>query len=213
MLKLGVLISGRGSNLQAILDAVAEGRLDADVRLVISNRAKAQGLERAAAAGVPTKVLRHRDYADRESFDGAMVEALRQGGVDWVVLAGFMRIVTPIFLRAFPDRVVNIHPSLLPAFPGVDAQQQAIDYGVRVSGCTVHLVNEGVDAGPVIVQSVVPVRQDDDRDRLAARILEREHETLVKALGWIAEGRLRLERDGDETRPRVVIEGVEASGN
>lgn len=204
MLKLGVLISGRGSNLQAILDAVAEGRLAAEVRLVLSNKAKAQGLERAAAAGVPTQVLRHRDFSDRESFDAAMVKALREAGVEWVVLAGFMRIVTPIFLRAFDNRVVNIHPSLLPAFPGVDAQQQAVDYGVSVSGCTVHLVDEGVDAGPIIAQAVVPVEPGDDRDRLAARILEREHDTLVQALTWIAEGRLVLElREGG--RPRVVI--------
>lgn len=206
-LKLGVLISGRGSNLQAILDAIAEDRLAAEIGLVISNKPKALGLERAAAAGVPTRVIDHRDHAARESFDAAVVESLVEAGVEWVVLAGFMRIVTPVFLRAFEGRVINIHPSLLPAFPGVDAQGQAIAYGVRVSGCTVHLVNEGVDAGPIIAQAVVPVRRDDDRDALAARILAREHELLVRVLGWIAEGRFALEQ-GAEGRPRVMLDGA-----
>lgn len=208
MLKLGVLISGRGSNLQAILDAIADGRLAAEVTLVLSNRQKAQGLERAASAGVPTKVIRHRDHDERETFDAAMVDALTAAGVDWVVLAGFMRIVTPVFLRAFPCRVINIHPSLLPAFAGVDAQQQALDYGVRVSGCTVHLVDEGVDAGPIVAQAVVPVLPSDDRDALARRILEREHDLLVRALGWIAEGRLAVQPAEAGGRPRVVVEGA-----
>ncbi len=203
MLRLGVLISGRGSNLQAILDAVGSGELAADVRLVLSNVAGAAGLERARAAGVDTQVIRHRDFAAREPFDAAMVDALRAAGAEWVVLAGFMRVVTPVFLRAFPDRVINIHPSLLPAFPGVDAQQQAIDYGVRASGCTVHLVDEGVDAGPILAQAVVPVRQDDDRDRLVARILVQEHRLLVQTLQWIAEGRLTVDRSGARVRAQL----------
>ncbi|MEQ9318522.1 MAG: phosphoribosylglycinamide formyltransferase [Polyangiaceae bacterium] len=209
MLKLGVLISGRGSNLQAILDAIERGRLAARVAVVLSNRSKAEGLERAAAAGVPTTVVRHGDHADREAFDAAMVRELKSAGVDWVVLAGFMRIVTPVFLGAFPRRVLNIHPSLLPAFAGVDAQQQALDYGVRVSGCTVHLVDEGVDAGPIIAQAVVPVRPDDDRDALSHRILTQEHELLIRALGWIADGRLAVEPAEDGGRPRVVVDGAE----
>jgi phosphoribosylglycinamide formyltransferase 1 len=200
VMKLGVLISGRGSNLGAILDAVAQERIDAEVRLVVSNKAKALGLERAQAAGVATRVIRHRDYADREAFDAAMVDALRGAGVDWVVLAGFMRIVTPVFLRAFENRVVNIHPSLLPAFPGVDAQLQALTYGVRISGCTVHLVDEGVDAGPILAQAAVPVKAGDDRDALAARILAEEHRLLAGTLIRIAKGALDLRGDG---RPEV----------
>jgi phosphoribosylglycinamide formyltransferase-1 len=186
-----VLISGRGSNLQAILDAIAQGSLDARVRVVVSNVAGAAGLERAAQAGVPTEVISHRGR-DRQSFDEALVARLRAAEVSWVVLAGFMRIVTPVFLRAFPDRVINIHPSLLPAFPGVDAQAQALAHGVKVSGCTVHLVTEGVDAGPIIAQAAVPVLPGDDRDALAERILAREHETLVQALQYAAEHRLHV---------------------
>ncbi|MEM9695161.1 MAG: phosphoribosylglycinamide formyltransferase, partial [Myxococcota bacterium] len=159
--RLGILISGRGSNMAAILDAIADGELRAEARLVLSNKAAAPGLERARAAGVRTAVVRHRDYPSREAFDEAMVAELKAVEVDWVVLAGFMRIVTPVFLRAFPWRVVNIHPSLLPAFVGVDAQAQALAYGVKVSGCTVHLVDEGVDAGPILAQAAVPVRPDD----------------------------------------------------
>ncbi len=196
MLQLGVLISGRGSNLQAILDAIDAGSLDAQVRIVISNKRKALGLERARAAGIPTAVLSHRKFDSRESFDAGLVEQLRAAEVEWVVLAGFMRIVTSRFLSAYPQRVVNIHPSLLPSFPGVDAQQQAIDAGVRVSGCTVHLVNEGVDAGPILAQAAVPVLPDDDRDALAGRILEQEHALLARTLQWIAEGRLSM-RDTD----------------
>jgi phosphoribosylglycinamide formyltransferase-1 len=203
MLQLGVLISGRGSNLQAILDAIASGRLDARVRLVISNRKNAAGLARAERAGVPTRVISHRGFADRESFDAELVAALRGAEAEWVVLAGFMRILTPSFVRAFPDRVVNIHPSLLPAFPGVDAQKQALDRGVRVSGCTVHLVDEGVDAGPILTQAAVPVLAGDDRDLLAARILEQEHQLLTQTLQWIAEGRFVVQRDGDEVQVQL----------
>ncbi len=209
MLQLGVLISGRGSNLQAILDAIAAGRLDAEVRLVISNRPNAAGLERAEQAGVPTHVIDHKAFPKREAFDRALVTALREAGVQWVVLAGFMRILTASFLDAFPLRVVNIHPSLLPAFPGVDAQSQAIDYGVRVSGCTVHLVNEGVDAGPILAQAVVALGQDDDRDSFASRLLTHEHDLLVRSLQWIAEGRLKiLKPASDDGRPRVRLEGI-----
>ena len=190
MLDLGVLISGRGSNLQAILDAVAESRLDARVRLVLSNRRRALGLEHASAAGVATRVISHRRYDDRASFDRAMVDALREAGVEWVVLAGFMRVVTPVFLDAFPGRVLNIHPSLLPSFPGVDAQRQALEHGVKVAGCTVHLVDAGVDSGPILAQAAVPVLDGDDRDRLAERILAEEHRLLVNTLQAIAAGQL-----------------------
>lgn len=211
MLELGVLISGRGSNLQAILDAIAGGRLDARVRLVIANQADAAGLERAERAGIATRVIRHRAFPDRAAFDAELVSALSRAEVDWVVLAGFMRILTTTFLDAFPDRVVNIHPSLLPAFPGVDAQQQALDYGVRVSGCTVHLVDAGVDAGPIIAQAVVPVLPDDDKGALGARILEQEHRLLPRVLQWIAEDRVVVER-ADPGSPRVRVRGVDWPG-
>jgi phosphoribosylglycinamide formyltransferase-1 len=204
-LRLGVLISGRGTNLQAIVDAVRDGRLDADIRVVLSNRADAAGLTRAAEAGVATDVVSHRAYPDRASFDRAMVERLRQADVEWVVLAGFMRIVTPAFLDAFPSRVVNIHPSLLPSFPGIDAHAQAIAYGVKLSGCTVHLVTEGVDAGPVLAQRAVPVRPDDDVDSLSERILVQEHELLVSTLQAIASGALTVEPAEEGKRPRAWL--------
>ena len=205
MLALGVLISGRGSNLQAILDAVAARELDAEIRLVLSNRADAAGLERANQAGIPTAVIDHKAYRDRQSFDAAVVERLQAAGVEWVVLAGFMRIVTPLFLQAFPNRVVNIHPSLLPAFPGVDAQAQALAHGVRITGCTVHMVNEGVDAGPILAQAAVAVALDDTPESLAARILVEEHRLLVETLQAIAENRLIVETGADgRTRARMA---------
>jgi phosphoribosylglycinamide formyltransferase-1 len=188
-LDLGVLISGRGSNLQAILDAIERGSLDARVRLVISNRPGAPGIERAERAGVPTRVIPHKDYPDRERFDAALAGALREAGAAWIVLAGFMRLLTPVFLDAFPGRVINIHPSLLPAFPGVDAQGQALAHGVRMTGCTVHLVDAGTDTGPILAQAAVPVLDGDDRDALAERILGFEHALLVEVLARIAEGR------------------------
>jgi phosphoribosylglycinamide formyltransferase-1 len=191
-MNLGVLISGRGSNLAAILTAIEEGALPARVALVISNKPGAAGLARAEAAGVATRVVPHGEYQGRAAFDGALVAELRQASVDVVVLAGFMRLLTPVLLDAFPDRVVNIHPALLPAFPGVDAQAQALSYGARVTGCTVHFVDAGTDTGPVIAQAAVPVLEGDDRDSLAARILPVEHALLVRALGWIAAGKVEV---------------------
>ena len=191
-MNLGVLISGRGSNLAAILAAIADGTLPARVALVVSNKPDAPGLARAAAAGVPTRVVPHGAYPDRAAFDAALVAALREAAVSVVVLAGFMRLLTPVLLDAFPDRVVNIHPALLPSFPGVDAQAQALAYGARISGCTVHFVDAGTDTGPIIAQAAVPVLEGDDRDALAARILPREHELLVRALGWIAAGKVTV---------------------
>lgn len=190
--KLGVLISGRGSNLGAILSAIDAGILPAHVALVISNKADAAGLQRAQEAGVPTRVIPHGGHPDRAAFDAALVAALREAGVELCVLAGFMRLLTPTFLDAFPNRVVNIHPALLPAFPGVDAQAQALAYGARVTGCTVHFVDAGTDTGPVIAQSVTPILDGDTRDTLAARLLPQEHALLVKALGWIAEGKVEV---------------------
>jgi phosphoribosylglycinamide formyltransferase-1 len=207
-MNLGVLISGRGTNLAAILDAVARGDLPARVALVVSNKPEAAGLVRAAAASVPTRVIPHGSFPDRMAFDEALVAAMREASVDAVVLAGFMRLLTPFFLRSFPDRVVNIHPSLLPAFPGVDAQAQALAYGARVTGCTVHLVDAGVDSGPIIAQAAVPVLEGDDRDTLAARILAREHELLVRALGWLAAGKVEVIPPAAEgERPTVRVRG------
>jgi len=201
MIRLGVLVSGGGTNFQAILDAITRGELDAKVAVVVSNRAGAGALDRARRAGVPTTVLSHRDFATREAFDEAIVRALRDHGVEWVVLAGFMRLVTPVLLDAFPDRVINIHPALLPAFPGVHAQAQALAYGVRVTGCTVHFVDAGTDTGPIIAQEAVAVRDDDTVETLTERLLVAEHRLLPAVLQWIAEGRLTLSpRDGADRR-------------
>jgi phosphoribosylglycinamide formyltransferase-1 len=202
---LGVLVSGAGTNLQAILEAISEKKLSASVRLVVSNKPGVLALERAEKAGVPTKVVSHRDYADREAFDGALVAALVGAGVDWVVLAGFMRLLTRKLLGAFPNRVLNIHPSLLPAFPGVDAQRQAFDYGAKITGCTVHLVDEGTDTGPIVAQRAVPVRDDDDAESLTARILVEEHRLLVEVLAAIAEGRLEVTPGIDGKRTRAHL--------
>lgn len=206
MLSLGVLCSGSGTNLQAILDACAAGELDARVRLVLCNKPGILALDRAAKAGVPARVISHKEASSREAYDAMLVEALREAGVDSVVLAGFMRLVTPVLLGAFPDRVVNIHPALLPSFPGLDGQQQALDGGVVVTGCTVHLVDAGMDTGPILGQAVVPVLDGDDREALGRRVLRQEHRLLVEALRWIAEGRVRVER-AEGKRPRVRVEG------
>lgn len=209
-LQLGVLVSGTGTNLQAIFDAISQGELDAQVRLVLSNRAGVGALERARREGVPTRVISHRDFSDRESFDQALVDALHEADARWIVLAGFMRVLTTKFLGAFADRVVNIHPALLPSFPGVDAQEQALRYGVRIAGCTVHFVDAGTDTGPILAQAAVPVLPDDTRDALAARILAREHELLITALRWISEGRVSVLPASPGERRRVVVDGKNA---
>lgn len=190
---LGVLVSGSGSNLQAILDRVADGSLDADIRIVIANKPDAQGLERARKAGIATACVRHDEFPERETFDGELVLLLREAGVELVALAGFMRILTPAFLTPFAGRVVNIHPALLPACPGLRAQGQQADHGVRLAGCTVHFVDEQMDHGPIIIQAAVPAYPDDDEATLGARILEMEHRIYPQALHWIAQGRVRVE--------------------
>ncbi len=192
-LRLGVLASGSGTNLQSIIDRCQDGRLDAEIALVLTNNPKAGALDRAARANLPTLCIDHRDFTQREDFDRAVVAALKQAGVELVVLAGFMRIITQAFLDAFPERIINIHPALLPAFPGLHVQQQAIDYGARFSGCTVHFVDGGVDTGPIIIQAVVPVLSDDTAETLAARILEQEHQIYPRAIQLIAEDRVRIE--------------------
>lgn len=203
-MNLGVLVSGSGTNLQAILDAVAAGRLRAKIAVVISNVATAKALDRAKGANVPTVVVDHKAFTGREAFDAALVETLRAHQVDCVVLAGFMRLVTPVLLGAFPNRVVNIHPALLPAFPGVHAQRQALEYGARVTGCTVHFVDAGMDTGPIIAQSTVPVLDGDDEAALVARLLEKEHALLPEVLQWIADGRVEVV-PGAAGRPKVRV--------
>jgi phosphoribosylglycinamide formyltransferase-1 len=190
---VGVLISGRGSNLQAIVDAVAARTLDARLAVVVSNRADAPGLERARRAGIETLCLSHRAYASREAYDAALVGELRARDVGLVCLAGFMRLLSPVFIEAFPNGILNIHPSLLPAFPGLDAQRQAWAHGVKVAGATVHLVNRDLDAGPIVLQRAVPVLEDDSPDSLSARILEVEHQLYPEAIGLLLSGRWRLE--------------------
>ncbi len=185
---LGVLISGRGSNLQAIIDAIAAGRLDARVALVISNRADAYGLERAANAGVETLVRSHKAYASREEFEHVLVSDLRSREVGLVCLAGFMRLLGPTLIDAFPGAILNIHPALLPAFPGLHGARQAVDHGVKISGATVHLVNTDLDAGPIVIQAAVPVRDDDTEETLAARILNEEHRIYPEAIRIVLSG-------------------------
>jgi len=193
--RIAVLISGRGSNLQSIIDAIAAGRLDATIAVVISNRAEAPGLLRAREAGIETLYLSPREYPDRDAYDRAIVDALTARGVDVICLAGFMRLVGPPLLEAYSNRILNIHPSLLPAFPGVEAQRQALDHGVRLSGATVHLVTDELDRGPIVLQSAVPVLATDTVDTLSARILVEEHRiypdaiALVLAGGWSLDGR------------------------
>jgi phosphoribosylglycinamide formyltransferase-1 len=185
---IGVLISGRGSNLQALIDAVADRQLDARIAIVISNRASAAGLGRASAAGIETLIIDHRGFASRDDFDRAVASELVRRGVRLVCLAGFMRLVGAPLLEAFPNAVLNIHPSLLPAFPGVEAQRQALDHGVKVTGATVHLVTGELDAGPIVLQASVPVRDDDSVETLSARILVEEHRLYPAAVQLILDG-------------------------
>jgi phosphoribosylglycinamide formyltransferase-1 len=192
-LHIGVLASGSGSNLQAIIDTIENGSLAAEVTCVISNNVSAFALERARRHGIPAIHLDHRNYSGRENYDGAIVETLQSHGVDLVVLAGFMRIITPVLLRAFPAAVMNIHPALLPAFPGLHAQKQALEYGVKITGCSVHFVDAGTDTGPVIIQAAVPVLPDDTEETLSCRILLEEHRIYSEAIRLFAAGRLKLE--------------------
>ena len=186
--RLGVLISGRGSNLQAIIDAISNRQLDATIAVVISNRADADGLGRAREAGIEAICLDHRSHGDRESYDRMLVSELQERDVGLICLAGFMRVLTPVFLDAFPNAVLNIHPSLLPAFPGQDAQRQAWEHGVKVTGATVHFVTADLDAGPIVSQASVSIHDDDTLDTLAARILDEEHRIYPKAIAGVLDG-------------------------
>lgn len=202
MVKLGVLVSGSGSNLQAIIDNIEAGRLDAQIKIVISNVPGVFALERARKHGLPVMVINHKDYRSREDFDTKLVAVLKEYKVELVILAGFMRLITPVLLRAFPMRVMNIHPALLPAFPGTHVWQTEIDYGVKFAGCTVHFVDEGTDTGPIIIQAVVPVYDEDTAETLNARILKQEHKIYSRAIQLFAEGRLEIKGR------RVLTRGV-----
>ncbi len=199
--RLGVLISGRGSNLQAIIDSIDDGRLDAEIAVVVSNKPQARGLERARQAGIETVVLLHQDFASREAFDLAIVDELKQRDIGLVCLAGFMRLLSPAFISAFPHAVLNIHPSLLPSFVGLDAQRQAWEYGVKVSGATAHVVTPELDSGPIVRQAVVPIQPGDTADTLAARILVEEHRIYPEAIGIMLDGGWRIDGRRFVTRP------------
>jgi phosphoribosylglycinamide formyltransferase-1 len=190
--RLGILISGRGSNFEAIANQIARRKLDAEIAVVIGNRANAPGLEIARERGIPMRVIVSAGL-ERETYDKLLIEELKTHEVDLVCLAGFMRLLSAGFIRAFPDRVLNIHPSLLPAFPGLDAQRQALEYGARITGCTVHFVDEFLDSGPIIIQSAVPVLDADTVESLSARILVQEHFIYAKAIQYIVEGRVTIE--------------------
>jgi len=191
-MKTAVLVSGRGSNMQAIIEAATDPAYPADIALVISNKQNAPALALAEAAGIATQALPHKDFADRDSFDAEMTKLIEAAGCELVVLAGFMRLLSTSFCERWRDRLINIHPSLLPAFKGLDVHQRMIDAGVRFAGCTVHFVRPEMDTGPIIAQAVVPVHATDDADALAARILMQEHRVYPLAVQWIAEGRVRI---------------------
>lgn len=203
-LRLGILASGGGTNLQSIIDQCQQHAIDAEIALVLCNTPDAGALTRAEQAGLPQLCIDHRKFAEREDFDRAIVTALQEAGAELVVLAGFMRIISEVFLEAFPQRIINIHPALLPAFPGLHVQRKALEYGARFSGCTVHFVDTGVDTGPIILQAVVPVHEDDTEESLSARILQQEHKIYPRAIQLIAENRVRIEGR------RVLIAGAGA---
>jgi phosphoribosylglycinamide formyltransferase-1 len=201
-LKVGVLVSGRGSNLQALLDACAAPDFPAEIALVISNRSDALALERARRAKVPTAVISHRDFETREAFDAAVDTALRGAGVEFVCLAGFMRILSTWFVERWRDRLINVHPSLLPAYRGLDTHARAIAAGEKFAGCTVHIVRPELDDGPIVLQAKVAIRPDDDADSLAERVLAEEHQIYPAALRLIGEGRVRIEANTVRIVPR-----------
>jgi phosphoribosylglycinamide formyltransferase 1 len=201
--KLGILLSGRGSNFEAIADSIQGGRLSAEIAVVISNRADAPGLESARRRGLKTNLIPSKGRV-REEHDAEVVAALKEAAVDFVCLAGYMRLLSPAFIRAFPNRILNIHPSLLPAFPGLDAQKQAIDHGVKISGCTVHFVDEHLDHGPIILQKTVPVVEGDDEHTLAARILEQEHIAYTEALRLLLSGAVEVQGGRVVRKPGIA---------
>jgi phosphoribosylglycinamide formyltransferase-1 len=199
---IGVLISGGGSNLQSIIDAIEAKKLDAKIEVVLSNKADAFGLARAKKHGIPIEFLDHKAYPSRAAYDQAVVDLLHSHGVELVVLAGFMRLLSAVFIKTYSNRIMNIHPALLPAFPGLHVQKKAVEHGVRCAGCTVHFVNEDCDEGPIIIQAVVPVFTDDSEETLAARILKQEHRIYPRAIQLYAEGRLHV------SGRRVLVDGL-----
>lgn len=203
--RLAILLSGRGSNFAAIHDAIVRGELDAEIALVLSNRPSAKGLELARDRGLPTAVLSHRDFPSRETHEDAVAGAIERSGAEIIALAGYMRLLSPQFVQRFSAKILNVHPSLLPAFPGTDAQAQALAHGVKVSGCTVHLVDATLDGGPILVQRAVPVLDGDTVDTLSARILEEEHRAYVEALRIVVSGKYRVEGR------RVVMGGPDSN--
>ena len=207
MKRIVILISGRGSNMQAVLEA----KLNAMVCAVISNEASARGLQIARDAGVDTRVISHHAYANRASFDRCLADTIEEYRPDLIVLAGFMRILTEEFIKRFSGRIMNIHPSLLPAFPGLDTHRRAIDEGVKLHGCTVHFVTTALDHGPIVIQSAVPVRPDDDEDRLAARVLEQEHAVYPRAIQWFLDNHLVVEGNRVKVSAECNYTGVLAS--
>lgn len=192
-LPIGVLISGNGSNLASIIDACEAEKINAAIKVVISNNPRAYGLERAHKHKIPCKVITKESFPNKDSYDAELITTLNKYGVNLVVMAGFMRILTPAMTAAFPMRIMNIHPSLLPSFPGLDVQKKALEYGVKLAGCTVHFVDSGVDSGPIIIQAAVPVNDNDTPESLAKRILAEEHRIYPQAVHLYAEGRLRVE--------------------
>lgn len=192
MVNIGVLVSGSGTNLQSIIDAIEAGRLSASIKVVLSNKAGAFALERARKHGIETAVVGVKDFPSRELFDGEVLRILREKGVELVVLAGFMRIISNVLLEGFPMRIINIHPSLLPSFPGLEVQKAALDYGVKFSGATVHFVDGGLDSGPIIIQAVVPVKDEDTVESLSKRILAEEHRIYPQAIQLFSEGRIEV---------------------
>lgn len=193
MLKIGVLVSGNGSNLQAIIDRIEAGELQAEISIVISDREDAYALKRAARHGIENMYIDPGKFREKREYEGKLVQVLKERGVELVIMAGFMRLLGPYFIREFHQRVMNIHPSLLPSFPGLRPQLQALEHGVKVSGCTVHFADEGMDTGPIILQGAVPVYDDDTEETLSARILEKEHELYPEAIKLYSEGRLKIE--------------------
>ncbi len=192
-LPLGILASGSGTNLQAIIDAIEDGQVPAEIRVVVCNRPHAKALERAERHRLAVEFVDHKTFPSREAFDERVVEVLRENEVELVCLAGFDRLLSPVFIRAFPERILNIHPALLPSFPGLHAQRQALDYGVRIAGCSVHIVDEKTDHGPIVIQAAVPVYSDDTEDSLTERILAEEHRIYPEAIWLFAENRIRVE--------------------
>jgi phosphoribosylglycinamide formyltransferase-1 len=210
--RIGVLLSGRGSNFEALADSVSAGRLpNAEIALVVSNREGAPGIEKAKARGIPTRVIPSKGL-EREAYDRQVTSVLKEAGVDLICLAGYMRLLSPHFIAAFPNRILNIHPSLLPAFPGLESQRQALEHGVKFAGCTVHFVDENLDAGPIVLQAVVPVRDDDTVESLSAKILREEHRIYTEAVRIVLEGRYHITGRRVVIEPETVLEKKQNAG-